>query len=157
MKIKVPVEFKGKITLDCPDRLSDYNKLLLVKTFLENILVDLDINEVKECPKSYLDEGDYSNLLIKLPFMRSLNKLTNASSHENPDCKDWEELKFEVSESMWNFGTIKLPKKYSDPNLKDVHTSHCCGEHNVCAYMQEDTCTVCQQIAPPEYPCNCDW
>jgi|APSaa5957512535_1039671.scaffolds.fasta_scaffold168942_1 hypothetical protein len=126
MKIKVPVEFKGEIVLDCPDRINDYNKALLVKTFLENILVDLDINEAKECPKSYLDEADYSNFPIKIPFvdkfacMQSLNKLMKINPHENPDCKDWEELKFEVSESMWNFGTIKLPKKYSDPNLKHV-------------------------------------
>ena len=109
MKVKVPVEFKGEITVDCPDRLNDYNKLLLVNKFLENILVDLNIDEAKECPESYLDEADYSNFPIKFPFMQSLNKLMNP--HENPDCKDWEEMKFVVSKSMWNFGTIKLPKK----------------------------------------------
>jgi hypothetical protein len=150
MKIKVPVEFKGEVTIDCPDRLNDYNQLLLVKTFLENTLVDLILSEKEdECPDSYLDQADYSEFPIKIPFLKK--------KYKNPKSKDWEDLKFVVSKSMWSFGTIKLPKKYSDPGLKDVHTSHCCGEHNVCKYGDESTCTVCQQIAPPEYPCNCDY
>lgn len=49
------------------------------------------------------------------------------------------------------------PPVYSKPNLKDVHTSHCCAKHNRCKYGKEDVCTVCQGIAPPEYDCNCEW
>lgn len=102
MKIKVPVEFKGEILLDCPDRINNYNKKLLIKTFLENILVDLVLSEKEECPDSYLDQADYSEFPIKIPFIKK--------AYKNPASKDWEELNAKVSKSMWNFGNINIPK-----------------------------------------------
>jgi hypothetical protein len=58
----------------------------------------------------------------------------------------------QVELDMWT----RKPK-YVNPTIKDVHTEHCCEVHRVCAYGQEDTCTVCQGIAPASYPCICDW
>lgn len=49
------------------------------------------------------------------------------------------------------------PEKTYDPG-KDVHTEHCCGEHKVCKYGEEDSgCTVCSGFRKASHPCNCDW
>jgi len=39
---------------------------------------------------------------------------------------------------------------------RDVHTEHCCLEHRICKYGEEDHCTVVQGWADPTYPCNCE-
>lgn len=99
MKMKVPVEFKGEIILDCPDHLNEYNKLLLAKTYLESILLDLVIKEENNCSKEFMDQADYSEFPLKIPFIKK--------SYKNPTAKDWEELKAEISSGKWIIGQVE--------------------------------------------------
>lgn len=55
--------------------------------------------------------------------------------------------------TMWN----RRANITNKPKIKDVHTSHCCGEHKVCKYGEEDSCTVCNNPETAEYPCNCGY
>lgn len=41
------------------------------------------------------------------------------------------------------------------PVLKDVHTEHCCGEHKVCKYGEEQ-CSVATGQKLASFPCNCE-
>ena len=103
MKIKIPFDFKGEITLECTDRINDYNKFILAKTYLENALMNLIINEGEEdFTSEYLDKADYSEFPIKIPFVKK--------PYVNPTSNDLKELKAEVSNLEWNLGEIKIPK-----------------------------------------------